>query len=382
MFWFHYLNKKKEKNLLDSCRIKDEDFIVCWHKDYRKFAVFENYLAFIKFSEQTQLIDRCFYEILLPNKPRKIYFDIDLEINEINREELIKEVKNAIFKLINKETTILIFTSHTDEKSSFHIILPHYHVANEIAAANFYEKVLEQVDNKYHPFIDRTVYKNVQQFRLLGSHKYNKANTKIFSMDLSENFTIPPRYVKTEAKLNYLFRLSLISLINESQLLSEYNKSVKEKPNTQIIGTANEGDVEDILDIFYACENFSYDDFVYINTIENNGNLIILFRRQNPTYCSNCKRIHENENPFLIVQGIERNIYYYCRRKEGPGLLLGSLGQYKLPDISINDVAIINDEEEKEEEEKDEEDLVNKVFTKRKKYEAKVNFHNLPLSMY
>jgi hypothetical protein len=379
MFWYYYLNNKKEKNLLDNYHIKDDNFIVCWQKENRRFTVFENYLDFINFSQQTMLIERCFYEILLPDKTRKIYFDIDLNKGEINEQDLIKVIKKAIFELINPETIILIFTSHTREKYSFHIILPQYHLANEIAAANFYQKTLEKIEEKYHPFIDNSVYKNTQQFRLLGSHKYGKANIKIFNTVLSENFTIPERYVKTEAKYNYLFRLSLISHTNESILLPEYSAK-KERNNIEIIGTANEGDVEDILDIFYGHKDFSYDDFVYLNTIENNGNLIITFRRQNATYCSDCKRIHDNENPFLIVKGIERNIYYHCRRKEGQGKLLASLGQYKIPDIDINDVPIINEEKEEEKEEK--EDLVNKVFTKIKKRKPEVNLDNLNLTMY
>jgi len=380
MFWYYYLNNKKEKNLLSDCHIKDDNFIVCWQKENRRFSVFDDYLSFINFSNKTSLIERCFYEILLPEKARKIYFDIDLNKGEVNEEELLDVIKKAIFELINKEVSILIFTSHTNKKYSFHIILPQYHVSNELAAANFHSKTLEKIEEKYHPFIDNSVYKNTQQFRLLGSHKYGKANIKIFNPNLSENFSIPPRYVKSEAKYNYLFRLSLISNTVESSLLSEFNIK-KERKAIEIIGTANEGDIEDILDIFYAHKDFSYDDFVYLNTIEKNGNLIITFRRQSATYCSNCKRVHENENPFLTVKGIERNIYYHCRRKEGQGIFLASLGQYKIPDIDVSEIPVIENimEEEKEEEK---EDLVNKILTKTKRKKGHVDFTGCKLSMY
>ena len=383
MFWYNYLNNKKEKNLLSEHTVKDDEFVVCWQRKIRKFTIFDDYISFIKFNKECNIIDRCFYEVLLPGKSRKIYFDIDLEKNKIDENDLIINIKKAIFQLINNEVTILVFTSHTDDKFSFHIILPNCHLLDENAASNFYDKTIELIPEKYHPYIDKSVYKNVQQFRLLGSHKYGKANIKVFNPDLSENFNIPERYVKPEAKFNYLFRLSLISNISESTLLSKF--SIKEeKPRLQIIGTANEGDIEDVLDIFYANKDFSYDDFMHLNTIENNGNLIITFRRQNATYCSTCERIHENENPYIVVKGIERDIYFYCRRKEGKGIKLGSLGQYKLPEIDISEIPVIEEivTEEKLEFFQPEEDLVNKVLTKTKRYKPKVNFAGLNLKMY
>jgi len=364
MFWYHYLNNPKEKNLLSERRCNEDSLVICWQREKRQYNMFENYISFLKFQKEIEtnnIVEKCFYEIMLPGKPRKIYFDIDIELddsifNDIEERDIIKTLKEAIFtELDNKEITILVFNSHTETKFSYHLVLPDFCVSDEKACLNFYKAVIEKVPESYHQFIDNSVYKNTQQFRLLGSHKFGKSNTKIFNGYLSHNYLCPERYFKKEAKNNYLFWISLVSKTSTCTLLNEYNYKEKKKDFISL-GTANTSDVDTILDVFYRHETykFTYDDFVHLNTIEKNGNLILTFRRQNPTYCSWCKRVHENENPFLVVRGIEREIYYYCRRSDNKGFLLGKLGQYHLTEeeqISINDVTILNNEPEIEENE-------------------------------
>ena len=80
------------------------------------------------------------------------------------------------------------------------------------------------------------------------------------------------------------------------------------------MGAADQGDVEKVLDMVY--HKFSYDLFQYGDVKENNGNLLLTFRRKHASYCENCKRVHENENPFVTVVGLERNVYFHCRRGE------------------------------------------------------------------
>jgi hypothetical protein len=43
------------------------------------------------------------------------------------------------------------------------------------------------------------------------------------------------------------------------------------------------------------------------------GNMIICDRML-PSYCQQCNRIHELENPFIIVNEDKNKIYLYCRR--------------------------------------------------------------------
>ena len=371
MYWYYYLNNSKEKNLLSNYVYNPEDLIVCWQGKNRRYTFFENYSAFLKFEKDVSLPQKCFYEIMLPDRARKIYFDIDMSIDDIIIEDMaendiIKYMKKAIFdELDNKETTILVFTSHTEFKFSFHLVLPDFCVSDEKAMLNFYQIIIERIPSKYHKYIDNSVYKNIQQFRLLGSHKFEKNNIKIFNGYLSCNYLCPKRYHKIEARANYLFWLSLISQTSSCTLLSDYNYK-KEKIKYNSIGTSNLGDEKIVLDLFYRHKDydFSYNDFLHLNTIEKDGNLILTFRRKNPTYCKDCKRFHENENPFLIVRGIERDIYYYCRRSGKQGVWLGKLGQYQLEEITLEDVPILK-KEQKEQKDNNFSYLLNKTREKK-----------------
>ena len=81
---------------------------------------------------------------------------------------------------------------------------------------------------------------------------------------------------------------------------------------------------------------------------EKNGNLLIVLRRLNPTYCEICERIHESENPFLTVVGDFRNVTFYCRRNEikekKEGINIGSLGIPDYTDVLKLDPPIISEE--------------------------------------
>ena len=379
MKWYYYLNNEKEDNLLAKGLPKNEELIICWQQKNRRYALFPDYHAFIQFQGQQDLSKRCFYETILPHHTRKIYFDVDADI-DIDGPELITILKEAIISKLGKDITILVFTSHTASKLSYHIVVPNYALKDEKALLNFYQQILPLIPEKYQPYMDSSVYKNTQQFRMLGSHKYEKDNLKIISSKLSYNFKIPKRYVNQQARLNYIFYISLITYTTDCTILREYD--VKEnKRKSQIVGTASEGDIDDVLDLFYTDKNFSYDDFTFLSVLENNGNLIVTMRRQNPSYCPACKRIHENENPFLLVKGIERKVIYYCRRNNQDKYLLGELGQYHLPEVSISDVPLIEKLTETEKNDQVEQ-LASKKQKSKPKYKAKVDFHGLNLSMY
>ena len=85
--------------------------------------------------------------------------------------------------------------------------------------------------------------------------------------------------------------------------------------------------------MFY--QKYSYGDVSFQECKEKNGNLLIVLRRLNPTYCELCKRIHESENPFITVTGDFRNVTFYCRRNDEKDSREGdNLGCLGLPDYS------------------------------------------------
>lgn len=356
MRWYSYLNNKKEHNLLNNEKINEDNLIICQQLETRKYTVFKDHISFKSYQEKINERENCFYEIILEKKYRKPYFDIDLDIEnneDINEKLIIENLKLSIKTLI-EDSIILIYSSHTEKKLSFHIIINNYYFVNHEECKNFYDKIIEIIDEKYQKFVDNSVYKTIQQFRILNSHKYNRDNKKIFREDLSENFIIPDKYKKFPAGLNnYLLQTSLISNTAGAKYLSGYNIIKNNKSTTLNKGFGSTSDLEDVLNIFYSI--YSADIFQYLNVIDNNGNLLITFRRLSPSYCQECQRVHENENPFITVNGIYRNIYFHCRRKDNnesySGKYIGNLGPEIIPELSIDDIPrIINNGSDNEEE--------------------------------
>ena len=363
MKWYHYFNKKGEENLIDSETIEENNLMVCQQFRYRRYTLFKNFNQFTKhfFSQLDE--EKCFYEMMREEDGRKPYFDIDIDDLSFDFNSMIEQIKNTIIDMIGKKIKILVFDSSTENKLSFHIVVDDVYLQSYKELLTFYDKVEEKLSEENKKYMDRCVYKSVQQFRITGSHKFMKDNVKKLREDLSYRFSVPKR-IKTElGKFNYLLASSLITNISSCRVLCGFQSVIEEK-DLNFSGSANEGDIEDVMKMFY--QKYSYGDFSFQECKEKNGNLLIVLRRLNATYCEICKRVHESENPYITVTGDFRNVTFYCRRrdekesKEGDNL--GCLGVPDYTDISQLSPPVIstmtkeeeNLEEENLEEEKEE----------------------------
>ena len=374
MRWFYYFNRKDQDNLLDN-RGSDNNFFICQSCQELKYGDFKNYTEFNKYFKDIEYEKRCFYEIMVSGKSRKPYFDIDIENSDIDDIKLIKNLKNIILKEIRdfgEKDQVLVYSSNFKDKKSYHIIVNGFYLEDEKSCENFYKKITEQVDEKYKPYIDSSIYKSTQQFRILGSHKYNKDNVKIFRKDLSHNYYIPPNYLNELGISNYNLSISLVGNIIGCKLLYGYEEK-NEIINYKGYGSSE--DLEEVLKIFY--KHFSDSDYLYSNIVENDGNLLIILRRNSPGYCDVCKRTHNNENPFLSVTGYDRNIFFYCRRNEKGGLFLGTLG----PAEEFFETEKDSFKEKVSFKEKDKLKELETIKIK-EKYKGKIKFGNIKLKLY
>ena len=237
-------------------------------------------------------------------------------------------------------------------KKSFHIVVDKVFLKNEMECESFYFRCIENIPEKYQKYVDNGVYKKVQQFRLLGCHKYNKENTKKLNTDLSVNYNIPKNYKNSEKAIsNYNFFISLIGNIVGCVYLEGF--SVVDKKKISFVGSSTSGDLEEVLDLFY--KKFPSDNYGFLNVFENSGSLLILLKRLNPSFCSLCNRFHEKENPYLTVTGIYRDINFYCRRvdKGNPNqkIFVGSLSiperEEIIPEQVFNMESLYTDKHEK-----------------------------------
>jgi hypothetical protein len=91
-------------------------------------------------------------------------------------------------------------------------------------------------------------------------------------------------------------------------------------------------EIKEVMNLCYQKAGLTYGDpsfpYVYKEIIEDNGeSSILLLKRRMASNCRACNRVHEHENPYLIVVGQDRDIYLDCRRNDfGKKTYVGRLG--------------------------------------------------------
>ena len=328
--WYYFLNRKGKRNLLECEKISNESLIVGSWASNKSYASFKSYIDFYDYMCGIEEIERCFFEILLPDRSRKPYFDIDM--NNIPPSfsllTFITKVKKAILKVIeDPNTTILVYNSHTEKKYSYHIVVDGWYLRNYEECEEFFKKVVEKLPDDYLPFFDSSVYKCTQQFRMIGSHKYGKNNVKVLNIKECHNFSIPKRYRNERGKSLYILYSSLVGKTDRCRMLSGFEVLLQKKFDI-IPGSATEHDLEEVVKLFRDHPISKKGNFEVLELVEEEGNLVIPLRSHCPYHCDGCGRTHEAENPFLMVRGEERTISFNCRRGKNHQFI-GKLGMVK-----------------------------------------------------
>lgn len=311
-------------------------FVTAQGDPIRIFAFFDSYIEFYNYMQKFPLQDRNFYEIIFGEFPQKPHFDIDISkeafdsmypgedmftVAEIVREAVITaciEVFKEMNVEINLAKDLLIYSSHADDKRSYHLVITNKcHDGNKEAKA-FYTAVLHKVglitNNKYLKFIDSGVYSPRQQFRLIGCQKNGSNRPKIFYEIFTYN-NVEYQHIYPEdvsdisiKKFTVLYE-SLVSFTSGCCYLPSL---IPEKPANQL----NLSMLSDVsMEVAEKCfamlqEKMPYCPFS-ISKIQ--GHLILL-KRLAPSHCPICKQTlpHAKEHPFLFV--IDNKVYWDCRR--------------------------------------------------------------------
>lgn len=323
--WKRYLNNPNKDNIMLYVNRDTDNLIICQALEYHNYTSFTSHSFFNKYIVDNKIPENkmCFFECIMDYQNKKPYFDIDIESNEFDTIPLIEELKNNINFILNKyEYSILVYTSHTKEKKSFHIIINGVYFSKKEELISFFDKIIERTSEKYIKYFDKSVYSNTQLFRMLGSKKYNKNNTKIFCKELSQNYFIPDRYKKNKKGLNnYNLGISLVTNTTGCCMITDFINKVSgyKKIDYNDYTSINIDVVENILHKKYP--NFEIDKIL-------DG--IITLRTTEKYYCDICKRSHDSENPYIIVKNITKSVVLVCRRQQDEHgiikpLLLGTL---------------------------------------------------------
>jgi hypothetical protein len=302
------------------------------------FTSFDDHIKFYEYQNKLQDVNRCFFEEILGESQQKLYFDLDINLLETPdmpyedvKDDLIIAILNTFASFgitlqINRD--ILVCTSHSDIKKSYHVIVDNHCLPNCEHNKALYQIVKSKLNPAYkHP---DDLYKSLQQFRILGSQKRGSGRPKVFLEKWSLR-GIPIEYeypddLTGDKKLYQLSR-TLISnttnckvlpyvsindlalVLNKSQRMKKFEESQIQISSDIALKAFNKL-------IEFSGMNQHDPKFPYkYNKIVNN---MVLLKRIKPSQCRICNVIHENQDPFLFINKVG-NVYFDCRRSTEHG---------------------------------------------------------------
>lgn len=308
--WYQYLRWKEGRNP-DKClfkgnvKITHKEFIVCQQLEYRHYTVFDNYVKFGQYCRRkVKPSHRCFYEVIPGCGYQKLYFDLDNIPRECDINALMREFRDCIqlVEPLIESGDIIIFSSHDDEKFSFHVVVDHWCVQNHLENRAFFERFMAIFNPNLGQYLDQSMYKSIQQFRIVDSHKFGSYRIKIID-GMSEWECVPET-----PDHHFMLLLGGGAITNTSycKILPKYGVVI-----TRPKFISNEIDVG----LIPRIERLVPPEFKLIQVHEG----VVVLKRLRPSFCAACLRVHNNENPFLTI--IHDTVYMHCRRSHSKTLL-------------------------------------------------------------
>jgi len=309
--------------------------VIGLQKDERLFTTFDSHIDFAYFLRNIKEDQRCFYEIIMGEFPQKPHFDIEVSRQDhpeyfatVEPDQLCELILDCILTVfknkdieLSLERDILIFSSHGENKISFHIVIDNYCHCNNAEAKQLYKKVYAllpaQLQEMKPPILDHAVYSKKQQFRIVGCQKYKSGRIKRLRKEWTfHGKTIVHQYIEEPESLyhEYLLQLesSLVSNTSTCFLLPSFFEESDARPDNIEYKDITQEQADHAIKLLAELMGVTPDDprFPY-RLLDLKGGIIVL-KRLRPSNCRICSRVHEAENPFLFV--IDGAVYFHCRR--------------------------------------------------------------------
>lgn len=316
-------------------------------KTERKFTLFPSHIDLYNHIMKIPVEKRSFFEIIQGNKPHKPHFDIDFDISEcglLDVELTMSSIIDAIIDTIQKNGVtldlskdVLIYTSSRLEKASYHIIINGWMHNDNRDAKNLAKQIRSNFPENIADHIDKSVYSSKQQFRLLHCTKLRTKNTKVpipvwkTSKYTITYPTIPNPYDEFLASLvgvtigcnhipSFYDPEGPICVGPNGIEQAECSKDYLDNKIEYKIELKKEDINKCLTELYRTTENVmgcvknssSIWNVFLVRSIE--GGFISLTKKR-PYFCPICARQHENENPYMIVNG-KGLVKYFCRRSE------------------------------------------------------------------
>lgn len=290
---------------------------------------------------------RIFFEYL--KGARKPYFDLELkrqlgitqrDIDQFYEcvKQLLSSINNALLsKNVNyhPDTNLIIWSSHSNEKLSVHIIIDrHYHI-DSIEARAFHDLCVSFIpydiigylddDNKRHIIVDKSVYDN-RPFRMPWCSKFGENRPLVPDLMLKCNYVPGPLDANDILEANpdkkqsllteWLFRHSLICNLADCQPLPSF-RNTKAAVKTKSIKIG-----DDMMNLFLACYN-SNPDLTKNYTVREDLSTNYLYLQKNGIVrcIINEHGTHKNNNSMITFNSYLNAIVFQCFAHTGYKIL-------------------------------------------------------------
>lgn len=290
----------------------------------RLFGVFESAVSFMGYADNLPRHKRNFFETIIGANPQKPYFDIDIKDEDDLKEKgdsTIKDLVSCIMKAYPgvKMEDILVFSSHSDKKQSFHVVVNNWCVSGNVENGYFSRGVCDLMKKETKKYID-PLYSPLQQFRMLFSMKSGSNREKIFVPTVvydgvpytNKEFTAEEgdSHYDVSEKESTLFLSACVTMTARCKKMkievNEFDKKIKRAvmsgsfPETSLTTAEVKNAMDEIKEYIKA---FTFRE------VSNNR---IDLRRIHASMCIVCNRTHTAENAFLTITPTD--ITFYCRR--------------------------------------------------------------------
>lgn len=305
-----YISYKYDKNSLYNVRMRYEFYK---NKEKRNcYIYFNNWNNFLTYYNNINKNNRHFYEMF--DDKIKFFLDIDCKEDyyDWQWDHLINKIKNKLINFINNilcVTTTKIIRCDSkfvkDEyKRSCHLIVENFNFETKYCK-ELYNLFIVQIDEDIKKYIDNQVYGENRCLRIIGSSKIGSKRIKydfenIHDVSLKHFVSNIDNTIFVETYKYYKPLKLFLNIDNKINKKIELNYNI-----TKYL---------EIIKIVHNNFNESLPFFkIRKNGIRNNMIICDIIRAY---HCKNCNRIHELENPFIIISEI--TICFYCRRSNLP----------------------------------------------------------------
>jgi len=281
---------------------------VLYNMARKSFVLFDDLDEFLKFYATAPSKTYC--EVIWGALPQRLKLDIDAKDATITEEDLATTVRDcaemALYRLWpGVEAPIHVCLSSGGNKVSFHVIVDAF-VSNNSQAAAFTDAVIQIMPPEYAKYVDSTVNKSTQNFRLAGSHKPGSSRIKQLPSGINLVDTLVRCYSGSPVVLPDIIDAKIPQAIAPT---IENDDIIKE-----------------------AVEKFGRIDpaSMYLTAIRPAGFYAQLnFKRLSPSHCAICQRIHDHDNTFKLLlaepAGGKVNVLQGCRHNSGKLIKAGEL---------------------------------------------------------